>query len=459
MKLGFNILLEQSQKLIMTPKLRQAIQLLQYNSLDLNDYLKHKIEENPLLEMESPLYEVEKAQELPDERERDWKELVEEYDDISYRQPVDKNKVEYNYEAFTTYTKTLKEYLIEQLNLTIMDDKAYLIGDYIIQNIDENGYMDAKIEEIVEETKSSPEEVEEVLKIIQTFEPLGVGARDLKECLLIQLRAKDDIDPAIIKVIDDHLDDLACNRMVKLAKELNIDISKMQEICDYIRTLEPKPGRAFSDGGQHVKYIVPDATIEEIEGEFVIILNDITGPRLNINSYYRNLLKNSPDDKTKDFLSERLDSALWIIKSIEQRRQTIYKVIESILKFQSDFFKKGEKALVPLTLKEVADDIDLHESTVSRATNGKYIQTPKGVYELKFFFSSGLSALDGEISSTSIKLAIKQLIEEEDPKKPLSDQKISDRLKDKGYFISRRTVAKYRDELNIPSSSMRKRYD
>ena len=195
-----------------------------------------------------------------------------------------------------------------------MDDKAYLIGDYIIQNIDENGYMDAKIEEIVEETKSSPEEVEEVLKIIQTFEPLGVGARDLKECLLIQLRAKDDIDPAIIKVIDDHLDDLACNRMVKLAKELNIDISKMQEICDYIRTLEPKPGRAFSDGGQHVKYIVPDATIEEIEGEFVIILNDITGPRLNINSYYRNLLKNSPDDKTKDFLSERLDSPYGLSK-------------------------------------------------------------------------------------------------------------------------------------------------
>ena len=389
MKLGFNIQLEQSQKLIMTPELRQAIQLLQYNSLELNEYLKNQIEENPLLEMESPHSQIEEVQQISEEKEVDWKELAEKYDDISYNTPVDKNKEEYNYEAVTTYTKTLKEYLIEQLNLTILDDREYVIGDYIIQNINENGYLVADIDEIVEQTDSSIREVENVLSIVQTFEPLGVGARDLKECLLIQINEKGYLDSMIIKIIEEHLDDLACNRMVKIAKDLNIDILKMQEVCDYIKTLEPKPGRAFSDSGEHVKFIIPDATIEEIEGKFIIIINDITGPRLRINNYYKDLLKNSSDDDTTNYLSERLNSAMWVIKSIEQRKQTIYKVIESILKFQIDFFRTGEKGLVPLTLKEVAADIGMHESTISRATNGKYVQTPRGLYELKYFLIQG----------------------------------------------------------------------
>lgn len=459
MRLGFSVILEQSQKLIMTPELRQAIQLLQYNSLELNDYLKNEMEENPLLEMENPSSEIDEIQELPEDKEFDWKELAEKYDDYSYKTPIDKNQEEYNYEAFTTYTKTLKEYLIDQLNLTILGDKEYLIGDYIIQNIDENGYLDAEIEEIAKMTRSKEAEVEEVLKIIQGFEPLGVGARDLKECLLIQVKEKDEMDPIIVKIIEEYLDDLACNRMIKIAKELDIELSRMQEVCDYIKTLEPKPGRAFSDSGENVKFIVADATIEEIEGEFVIIINDITGPKLNINSFYRNLLKDSSDDETTNFLSAKLDSAIWIIKSIEQRKQTIYKVIESILKFQIEFFRSGEKGLVPLTLKEVAADIGMHESTISRATNGKYVQTPRGLYELKYFFTTGLPGSTGDISSTSIKSAIKKLIDDEDPKKPLSDQAIADMLKEKGASISRRTVAKYRDELSIPSSSKRKRFD
>lgn len=459
MRLGFNILLEQSQKLIMTPELRQAIQLLQYNSLELNEYLKNEIEENPLLEMENPNNQIEEVGELLQEKEMDWKELAEKYDDYSYKAPIDKNQEEYNYEAFTTYTQTLREYLIEQLDLTILDDKEYLIGDYIIQNIDENGYLDVQIVEIADKTNSNKENVEKVLSIVQTFEPLGVGARDLKECLLIQIKEKGDLEPTIVKIIEEHLDDLACNRMMKIAKELDVDISTMQQVCDYIKTLEPKPGRAFSDSGDHVKFIIADATIEEIEGEFIILINDITGPRLNINSFYRDLLKNSTDDETTTFLSEKLDSAIWIIKSIEQRKQTIYKVVESILKFQIEFFKTGEKGLIPLTLKEVAADIDMHESTISRATNGKYVQTPRGLFELKFFFTTGLPGSSGDISSTSIKSVIKQIVEDENPKKPLSDQKISNMLKEKGASISRRTVAKYRDELNIPSSSMRKRFD
>ncbi|MGN9165082.1 RNA polymerase factor sigma-54 [Tissierellaceae bacterium HCP3S3_D8] len=458
MKLGYNLTLEQTQKLIMTPELRQAIQLLQFNSLELNEYIKKEMEENPMLEMENPSEGMERIEELPSEKEIDWKEYVEKYDDISYKPQVDKNQEKYNLESFISYSPSLKEYLVNQLNLVKLSEEEYDIGEYIIQNIDENGYLFVSTEEIAYQLEIPESKVEEILKVIQTFDPLGVGARDLKECLLIQIKEKGDIDPLIVSIIEEYLDDLACNRMLKISKELNIDVEKMQGVCDYIRTLEPKPGRAFSSGGDNVRYIVPDATIELIDGEFIILINDNTGPRLNINSFYRNLISNSSDKDATNFLSEKLNSAMWIIKSIEQRRQTIYKVVESILKFQIEFFRTGDKALVPLTLKDVADDIEMHESTISRATNGKYVQTPRGLYELKYFFTTGLPSAKGDISSTSIKSIIKDIIDNEDPKKPYSDQSIADILKTKGAKISRRTVAKYRDELEIPSSSMRRRF-
>ncbi|MEW8973397.1 MAG: RNA polymerase factor sigma-54 [Tissierellaceae bacterium] len=458
MKLGYNLTLEQTQKLIMTPELRQAIQLLQFNSLELNEYIKKEMEENPMLEMENPSEGMERIEELPSEKEIDWKEYVEKYDDISYKPQVDKNQEKYNLESFISYSPSLKEYLVNQLNLVKLSEEEYDIGEYIIQNIDENGYLFVSTEEIAYQLEIPESKVEEILKVIQTFDPLGVGARDLKECLLIQIKEKGDIDSLIVSIIEEYLDDLACNRMLKISKELNIDVEKMQGVCDYIRTLEPKPGRAFSSGGDNVRYIVPDATIELIDGEFIILINDNTGPRLNINSFYRNLISNSSDKDATNFLSEKLNSAMWIIKSIEQRRQTIYKVVESILKFQIEFFRTGDKALVPLTLKDVADDIEMHESTISRATNGKYVQTPRGLYELKYFFTTGLPSAKGDISSTSIKSIIKDIIDNEDPKKPYSDQSIADILKTKGAKISRRTVAKYRDELEIPSSSMRRRF-
>lgn len=458
MKLGYNLTLEQTQKLIMTPELRQAIQLLQFNSLELNEYIKKEMEENPMLEMENPSEGMEKIEELPSEKEVDWKEYVEKYDDISYKPQVDKNQEKYNLESFISYSPSLKEYLVNQLNLVKLSDEEYNIGEYIIQNIDENGYLFVSTEEIAYQLEILESKVEEILKVIQTFDPLGVGARDLKECLLIQIKEKGDIDPLIVSIIEEYLDDLACNRMLKISKELNIDVEKMQGVCDYIRTLEPKPGRAFSSGDDNVRYIVPDATIELIDGEFIILINDNTGPRLNINSFYRNLISNSSDKDATNFLSEKLNSAMWIIKSIEQRRQTIYKVVESILKFQMEFFRSGDKALVPLTLKDVADDIEMHESTISRATNGKYVQTPRGLYELKYFFTTGLPSVKGDISSTSIKSIIKDIIDNEDSKRPYSDQSIADILKTKGAKISRRTVAKYRDELEIPSSSMRRRF-
>ena len=458
MKLGYDLTLEQSQKLIMTPELRQAIQMLQYTSLELNNYIKQEMEMNPLLEWEKPVEEVQEVADTEiksDETEIDWKEYLEKYDDISYKVEVDKNKKHYSFENYTSYGETLKDYLIEQLNMINIDAPDYKTGEYIIQNIDNNGYLIANIEEMAEQLKRSPEEVESMIFVVQAFEPYGVCARDLKECLLIQL--KDEKDYKVKQIVEDHLEDIAQNKIAVISKALGISNSETQKYIDIIKSLEPKPGRSFR-GSEDVKYIIPDATIEEIDGEFYIFINDITGPRLNINEYYKNLIKTTKDQKTTEYLESKFNSAMWIIKSIEQRRQTMYKVIESILKHQKDFFLYGEKSLNPLTLKDVAEDIEMHESTISRATSGKYVQTPRGLFELKYFFTAGLSTKVGEISTTSVKSIIKSIIKDEDPKKPLSDQVITDMLKAREITVSRRTVAKYREELNIPSSSMRRRF-
>ncbi len=458
MKLGYDLTLEQAQKLVMTPELRQAIQLLQFTSLELNEYLEEQIKENPLLELENSVEDYENIDDYANKREEiDWKEYIGKDDDISYRPQKDKNTKEYSFENFVSYSTSLRENLLFQLNVLEMSQEDRKIGEILIESIDENGYLMTSVEQVAKDLSISPGKIENVLSIIQSFEPLGVGARDLKECLLLQIKEDNPKNPQAEKIIRYYLEDIAYNRLSKIAKELDLDIAQVQEICDYIKTLEPKPGRCFSSGDQ-VKYITPDATIEYIDGEYIILLNDITGPRLNINNFYKELMRKEKDKNATEYLTERLNSAMWIIKSIEQRRMTIYKVVESILKFQRDFFEIGERGLKPLTLSEVADDIEMHESTVSRATNGKYVQTPRGLYELKFFFSSGLSTNSGEMSSTSIKSIIKDLIDKENPKKPYSDQKISDILKDRGISISRRTVAKYRDELQIPSSTVRRRY-
>lgn len=456
MRLNYDLTLEQSQKLIMTPELRQAIQLLQYTSLELNSYLKTEMEENPLLEYEGPLEDTQSMESLGENKDIDWKEFLQSYDDISYKQEVDRNRKEYSFENFVTYSPSLKEYLMEQLNMVSLGSGEYRIAVYLIQNINSNGYLDSPVEDMAVQLGSSIEEVEVVLGVIQSFEPYGVGARTLEECLLIQLR--DEKDFHLKEVIRHHLEDIANNKIGKIAKDLGISVEITQSLVDRIKCLEPKPGRTFRSEGEDTRYITPDATIEEIDGEFVIIINDITGPRLNINEYYKSLLKDGGDSETNEFLQNKLNSAMWLIRSIEQRRQTVYKVVESILKHQKNFFTQGENRLVPMTLKDVAEDIEMHESTISRATNGKYVQTPRGVFELKYFFTTGLSGTAGEVSATSVKSIIKGIVDKEDSKKPLSDQKISEILKERGMDVSRRTVAKYRDELHIPSSSRRRRY-
>lgn len=462
MRLGFNLNIEQVQKLVMTPELKQAIQILQYNHQELNQFIDEQVLVNPLLDLgTSREGEIRKKQEERTEKQEvDWKEYFKEYDDISYKQPnYHKDKEETSFEQFVSADTTLTEHLLFQLQFAILKEKYIEIGKYIIESLDVNGYLNVNIPEISSYFHVNEELIENVLSIIQTFDPPGIAARSLKECLLIQVKQKGMEDEKIIKVIAEHLDDVAQNRLMNISKDLNISTKKVQEITDFIKKLEPKPGRAFGSG-EEIKYITPDVTVEKIDGEYVILVNDSTAPRLAISSYYRKmLLHENKESNTSKFLTGKLNSAMWLIKSIEQRRQTIYNVVKAILDYQVDFFEKGRKYLKPLTLKQIADEVGIHESTVSRAVNGKYMQSPRGVFEMKFFFTSGVSNRMGEgIASESIKSMIQDLIDHENTRKPLSDQAISNKLKDKGIEISRRTVAKYRDEMKILSSSKRKRF-
>lgn len=458
MRLGFDLTLEQSQKLIMTPELRQAIKLLQFTSQEIGEYIDEQMESNPLIELDSKSSFEGNEEYVRKNDNVDWKEYFKQNDGISYSKIRNEQDKDYSYENFIPSKVSLKDHLLLQLDLMISDEEHNKIGEFIIESIDKNGYLNSSLEDISSQLDVDKEVVEYILNIIQTFDPIGVGSRDLQECLSIQLESKNINEKDAYEVVKNHLEDVAQNKLSKISKELNIGLKRVQWICDLIKSLEPKPGRGFPDKINEVRFVTPDVVLQKIDGEYRIMVNDITAPRLRINSYYKGLLNESEDNDISKFVNGKLNSAMWLIKSIEQRRMTIFNVVQSLLEFQKDFFEKGKKALRPLTLKEVAEDIGVHESTVSRATNGKYMQTPMGIYELKFFFSSGISNTNGGVASTSIKSMIKDMIENENPKKPLSDQVIANLLKEKDLKISRRTVAKYRDELKIPSSSGRRRF-
>lgn len=477
MRLGYDLTIEQSQKLVMTPELIQAIQILQFNTQELETYVEEQLLANPILEIPSisntenedaiPNSQVEGEKVVEDfsaksDGEFDWAEHFKEkeYDDISYKQwEYNKDKSEYSYEQFVTTEITLTEHLMFQLQFAPIKPSCRYIGRYIIESLDHNGYMTLSIEEISKELKVSKEKVQIVLDAIQSFEPIGVGARNLKECLLIQLAYQGKNDQLIKDVVHNHLEDIAENRLNSIAKALNVSVKEVQEISDIIKGLEPKPGRQFGSSSE-TRYIVPDVTIEKIGEEYIVTVNESTAPKLTVSRYYQKMLIDSDKESNiSKFLSGRLNSALWLIKSIEQRRQTIYNVVSAIVKYQIDFFEEGPKHLKTLTLKQIADEVGIHESTVSRSINGKYMQSPRGIFEIKYFFTSGVSGSSGEgIASESIKTFIKEIVDNESPKAPLSDQTIVSMLLDRGIDISRRTIAKYRDEMNLPSSSKRKRY-
>ncbi len=474
MKMGFELNLSQTQKLIMTPELRQAIQILQFNNVELMEFIYKQLEVNPFLEsvdnksQESSSGEDNTDYEKSDfdksdssKDEIDWKEITEKYDDLSYKayeKSADSDEKQ-TFESYTSKKMSLKDHLMVQLGVSVKTNKEKRIGEFIIESLDNKGYLGCSIQDISLLLNEDVVEVERVLRLIQTFDPVGVGARNLSECLMIQLKEKGIQDKNAYIIAEQYLEEIATNKIQKIAKDLHITVSRVQGICDIIKMLEPKPSRGFIVDSDNIRYIVPDVTIEKINGEYIIIVNDNNLPVLTISSYYQNMIKNLDDKEANKFLSDKLNSSMWLIKSIEQRRMTLYKVVESILKFQRKFFDEGKTALKPLVLKDVAEDIGVHESTVSRATNGKYVQTPIGLFELKYFFASSLSESDGEgISSTSVKSQIQKLITEENTQKPLSDQKIAEMLCSEGINISRRTVAKYRDEMRIPSSSMRRRF-
>ena len=476
MKLGYELTIEQTQKLVMTPELIQAIQLLQFNTQELESYVQEQLLTNPVLERvdktDDDIHDGEPGEEndrmsggTEESRESYEFDLAEHfkehgYDDISYSMGEDSDdQSDYSYEQFVSSEPTLTEHLMMQLELVSMKPACKMIARYIIESLDENGYLTSSIQEICQVFRAREEKVMEALAVIQGFEPVGVGARDLKECLLIQLKHRGKDKPEAHLIIENHLEDIAENRLCNIAKALGISVKEIQDISDEIKSLEPKPGRQFGSSSDN-RYIVPDVTVEKVGDEYVIIVNDSTAPRLNISPYYQKLLREADKDSNiSKFLSSRLNSALWLIRSIEQRRQTIYNVVKAVVNYQRDFLDHGPKHLKTLTLKQIADELGIHESTVSRSINGKYMQTPRGLFEIKYFFTSGVTGQDGSsIASESIKTIIREMIENEDPKSPLFDQAIADSMEECGIEISRRTIAKYRDEMNIPSSTKRKRF-
>lgn len=459
MNMEFNLHLEQSQKLIMTPELRQAIKILQLSATELGHYVDQVITENPLVEIQ------ENHSEGTDKNktEINWEDYLKNIHENRYTSeshlPQDDN-LKLTFENLMTKGKSLEDYLYSQLGVLKLSKKQKRIAEYLIGNINSSGYLTVSVEQGSNDLKVSEKEVRDTIALIQSFDPPGIAARDLAECLTLQLKHKGIEDPAAYIIVKEHLKQIAAGSMNKVSQALNLPVIKVQELADIIKSLNPKPGASIGEG-EEIRYIVPDVIVEQIDDGFVILVNESTSPKLIINKTYASILKEggNVDQKTKEFVEDKLNQALWLIRSIEQRRSTIYQVTEAIIEHQREFFERGVRYLRPLNLKQIADKVGIHESTVSRATSNKYIQTPHGTFEYRFFFSSGVNNTEGErTSSETIKLMIQELVKNEDNTKPLSDQKIADYLQQKGITIARRTVAKYREELGILNAGQRKRY-
>lgn len=471
MKLGYELVLEQSQKLVMTPELIQAIKILQFTSQELETFIDEQLLENPVLETEEPAerdaekkkQEDIKQDENKENEEFDWAEYIKErgYDDISYRQTRSEYvPQDYTYEKYVCNEVSLTEYLMEQLQLVHLNQHISRASKFIIEALDENGYLSVSISEAAALLGTTQQLVEQALTVVQGFDPAGIAAQNLKECLMLQLSRLGEKDEIMTRLVQDHLEGIAQNHIGSIAKTLGVSVEDAQAACDKIRALEPKPGRQFGSM-QQVRYIVPDVAVEKVGNDYIVILNEKSTPRLSISTYYRKVLAQSAgNQQVTEFLNNRMNAAVWLIKSIEQRKQTIQNVVTAIVRQQREFLECGPKYLKPMTLAQIADEVGVHESTVSRCVNGKYVQTTRGLFELKFFFTGGMIGRDGiGVASESIKEFIKEIIADENPSLPFSDQSIAEILSIKqGIGISRRTVAKYRDEIQIGASSKRKRY-
>ena len=473
--------LRQSQRVVMTPLLQQAIQLLQLSTLELQEVVQKELLENPLLEEmpvdgaetpdageATPSAEATPAPTVepitvdpPPTAERQTDELPFDPISVMFDEPEERSLVaqeereDLPFENMVRSVSSLADHLEEQLRFVTEDPAARRIGAEIIGNLDEDGYLRAELEEIAQRCAATPEEVERVLtEMIQKFDPIGVGARTISECLLLQLRSNPPVDPVSVEIVERHFEDLSRRRYADIARALKLSADRIMESVEEIMALEPKPGRRF--GGNDSRYIVPDVFVYKLGSDYTVVLNEEGIPRLRVNSLYRSLLRSSGDE-ARQYVEQKLRSALWLIKSVDQRQRTLRKVTQSIVKFQREFLDKGLPYLRPLSLRDVGEDISMHESTISRVTTNKYVETPQGLFELKFFFHSGIASGDGEmVSSVSVKKMIQDLLGNEDATKPLSDQEVAGILKGRGLTIARRTVAKYREELGILPSHQRR---
>ena len=480
-----------TQQLVMTPQLQQAIKLLQLNRLELVGLVQQELEENPVLEEfldldedgeaqadeYEPAAETEPAasemsaaeevaaadlqssnEELTDAEkiaDLEWQDYLNSNPQTSQVSGGDDDRP--SIDATLTRRDTLSEHLEWQLQLTELPIEEEVAARFIIGNLDERGYLQATIGEISRQSGVSEATVEAALGRVQQLDPVGVGARDLKECLLLQARMLEIDDPLVMRILEECLDALIKRDFRGVARELEVSVTEVVAAAEIIGHLEPRPGRAF--GGDEPVYIVPDIYVHKVNDDFHIVLNDDGMPRLRINGLYRDVLSrgNGASKDTKEYVQEKVRSALWLIKSIHQRQRTIYRVMESIIKYQREFFERGINHLKPLNLRDVADDIEMHESTVSRVTTAKYVNTPQGIFELKYFFNSSINRVVGDaVASESVKERIRKLITAEDPRRPLSDQRIAEMLKVANIDIARRTVTKYRESLNILSSTKRR---
>jgi RNA polymerase sigma-54 factor len=459
------------QKLILTPSLQQAIKLLPMSTLELVDMLNQEMVENPMLE-EVPTEELqpaeapaaaEKAPEQAAAEKAEWDDSDYEYffgdyldDGYRPRTPQEVKELPPIENTLST-SSSLADHLMWQLSLQTDDDRVREIGGAIIGNLDDDGYLVASVDEIAAMGNWSVADVEEVLGLLQRFDPIGVAARDLQECLTLQIRHLGLEGTPTEKIVTEHLRLLQNHQVPEIARKLGISIEEIKHHIEIIRNLDPKPGSRYNPIPS--QYVIPDVHVVKVEDQYVAVLNEEGLPQLRISPVYRRLLDKGSDnsDETRAYVKEKFRSALWLIKSVDQRQKTIHKVATSIINFQREFLDLGIEHLRPLVLRDVANDIGMHESTVSRVVNNKYMHTPQGVFEMKFFFHSGISSSYGEsVSSVTIKQRIRKIIEGEDARKPLSDSKIVSILQREGLMLARRTIAKYREELKIPTSNQRK---
>ncbi|HEY0971927.1 MAG TPA: RNA polymerase factor sigma-54 [Gemmatimonadales bacterium] len=487
MKAGLNQSTQLKQELKINPRLYQAMDLLYMPLLDLQQHLKQELLNNPFLEM-AELEEDEEEEEIAEESqpaeeeakqndEIDWEEiLLDGFDAGGHREEHEEREY---YEPVTVDRRDLGDHLRDQIRLLDLKPREELLADEFIGNINEDGYLTCSLEDIREGINDvvrkaaedagndadddelplyTQEEAERMLRVVQGLDPAGVAARDLRECLMLQLRDAGLEQSVPYRLVRDCFDELINHRWSEISKRFGISPVDVQAAADEIAKLDPKPGLMYGDSGDN--YIIPDLVVEKIDGHYHVFLNDANLPRLKLSRTYQEIARDKKkfEGENKEFISNKLNSANWMIQAIEQRRQTMLKVMNYIVDRQREFFEKGVQYLKPLTLREVAEVINMHESTVSRVTNEKFVQTPRGVLPLKFFFSSGLSTTGGEdVSARGIKAQIEKLVAEEDPRNPLTDQAIVNILRESGVQIARRTVAKYRDQLGVLSARMRKR--